>query len=284
MAKKKIDFGTLPREGYVYSLYRGHMIRLAFAVAALAAILIWSLSGTWPTLKSRLFPSGSVDMAALSEVPIPEVTEDPQRTAFYADHIESERFWLQDSCYRLDVSLESVDQVLWSSDAATVYRCTAEGRPILVAADAVPAVGIPSKAVFYAVPAQLIYDLRAYEDLQTLPAYLADLRDVEVAYESSDSVQLIIFAPIVLLAVIYWLLLLQDPRRHPIYRQLGRYGLPVSDIVASIDQEVAAGQLAEQSNKLLATTSWNFKKTAFMTTIFKNTAPADLQKGRNDNE
>ena len=39
--KQTIDFGELPREGYVYSLYRGHIIRLGIVVLALMAVLAY---------------------------------------------------------------------------------------------------------------------------------------------------------------------------------------------------------------------------------------------------
>ena len=151
-----------------------------------------------------------------------------------------------------------------------LYVCTAGAYNILAAATELPVAGTVYEAVFAPVSDQLSYFLP--EEYMDLPGYYADLRDLPVGYEASDTMQMVVFTPIVLLLLIYWLLELQDPRRHPIYRQLGKYGPSVDAVVASIDREVAAGQILEETRKTLTTPTWVLQRSAFTTTISKNTA------------
>ena len=273
MAKKtklKINFGTLPREGYVYGLYRGHIIRLGVVVAVMIAILAWTLSGTWPTIKSYLFPSGKADLAAISEMNFNKVASDPQRTVFQPEQIESVGLWMQDSCYRLEITFDDVKATELSYDGVQMYVCSAEGYEILAAATELPVTGKVYQAVFVPVSDQLSYFLP--DEYFDLPGYFADLRNLPVGYEGSDTIQVIIFVPIVVLLAVYWLLQLQDPRRHPIYGQLAKYGPVVDAVVQSIDREIAAGQIIDESRNTLTTPTWVLKKSAFTTTISKNTA------------
>lgn len=269
--KQQITFGTLPRDGYVYSLYRGHILRLGIVVAALTAILIWSVSGSWCTLHSYLFPSGAADLKAISNTTILQVDENPHGKAFYSDRIDADGVWVQNNCYRLEFVLDSVEEKIWTLDDISVYLCWADDIQILVVDDTMPLTGTPYQAVFTAVPDQLSYDLQNVVDIYSLPGYLVDLRSLPVGYEGADSLQLLLFAPVVFALLVYWILLLAKPQRHPIYRQLGRYESRVDAIVASIDQEVAAGQILEETPKSLRTTNWYLQRTAFMTTIYKNT-------------
>ncbi len=284
--RQRIECGELPRKGYVYSLYRGHILRLGIVAAILTAILIWSLSGSWVEVKSYLFPSGDADLAAIHETSMQRVETDPQRSIFQPDRIETTGLWTQDGCYRLKLRIDAVEEEVLTLEEARVYLCSSGGYRFLVAAQTMPVTDTPYQAVFTAVPDQLAYDLRGFETHFTLPGYLADLRELPVGYEGSDSLQLIVFTPVVLAILIYWLLLLQKPQRHPIYRQLGRYGTRIDAVVASIDREVMAGEILEETRRTLRTPSWYLQRSAFMTTIYKNTAAtmAEYEKGMNSNE
>ena len=284
MAKKNkliIDFGDLPRSGYVYSLYRGHILRLGIVVAGLVAILIWAWRGGCVSVKSNMFPSGTADYAAIAEVPMPAGDEgddlenaltEALKKSLVKKNISPRDVWTQGDCYRLDVTLDAIEPTSISVEGAQVCIAHAGGYEFLsLVSGEVPETGIPRRAVFTTVPAALVSALD--ETQHSLPGYLMDLRKMQVGTEQSDSVEMLIFTPVVLALVVVWVLMLQDPSRHPIYRQLGRYGR-VDGVVSSIDREVAAGNILSESKKIVTTPTWVIKKSSFMSTIYKNTNPS----------
>ena len=280
-SKQIIDIGDLPRSGYVYSLYRGHILRLGIVVAGLVAILIWAWRGGWVSVKSNMFPSGTADYAAIAEVPMPagdenddsdDLLSEALKESLKKNNISRRDVWTQGDCYRLDVTLDSVEPTSISVEGAQVCIAHAGGYEFLsLIGEEPPALGVPCRAVFTKVPAELVRMLD--ESQQSLPGYLMELRRIQVGTEQSDSVEMLIFTPVVLALVVVWMLMLQNPGRHPIYRQLGRYGR-VDGVVASIDREIAAGSILSESKKIVTTPTWVIKKSSFMSTIYKNTNPS----------
>lgn len=289
MAKKqqKINFGVLPRDGFVYSLYRGHIIRLGLVTAAMIAVLCWAWSGSWVTVRSYLAPAGSADLAAISDTSLPPPAEKPDGAIFDDERIENRGAWVQNHCYRLKVTFDNVEKLDLTLDNVQLYLVTADEFSFLAAgfADvALPATETVYQAVFTPVSEDLSYYLQQLEQHAQLPGYLIDLRALPVGYENADTAQMLIFTPVVLILLVFWLLLIQNPSRHPIYRQLSRYGMSVAAIVAAIDQEVAGGGVISDTGKLIVTASWRIQRSAFTSTIYKNTSPADIAAGREGND
>lgn len=278
--KQTIDFGELPREGYVYSLYRGHIIRLGVVVLALMAVLAWAWSGSWTAVRSYLLPSPAADTAALAAQRLEILASDPGGETVSADRVEPDGLWVQGGSYRLRIRFDSVEPLEMRWGGAEVWLGRTEDGAFLVVSQSAPEPGEEYRAVFEPVPGQLAwYTGRTAAAAEPLSAWQADLRPVEVGYESSDTMQMLLFTPAVLALLIFWIVLLSDPRRHPIYRQLGKYGLTVAAVVASIDREVAAGELTVESSKVSTTRSWRMQRTAFTTLIYKNTTAPETPAG-----
>jgi len=276
-SKLIIDIGDLPRSGYVYSLYRSHILKLGIVVAGLVAILIWAWRSGWVSVKSNMFPSGTADYAAIAAEPMPEADESGDWEAMLTEALTKQAVNRRDvrtqgDCYRLVVTLDSIEPTAISAEGTQVCIVSAGGCEFLaLVGSEQPQLGIPCRAVFMKVPAALVNALD--ETQKALPGYLMDLRRIQVGTEQSDPVEMLIFTPVVLTLVIVWLLMLQDPGRHPLYRQLGRYGR-VEGVVTSIDREIAAGNILSESKKIITTPTWVIRKSTFMSSIYKNTNPS----------
>ncbi len=251
------EFGDLPREGYVYGLYRGHIIRLGLVILALLAILFWAWSGARVSVRSCLFPGGQADLTALSDDPAAAAPE-----ALPTAEIPTASVYVQHGCYRLSLTPSEV-----RTAGESLYWLRAGEMTFLAAADAAPAVGTAVRAVFYPVPETLTESAEA----RGAAGWLADLRKLPVGQEKIDTAQMLIFTPVVLLMVIFWLLMLQKPSRHPVYRQLARYGRRVSDVVAEVDRDLATGVVISETRRATITPNWIIQKSAFNTIIYRNT-------------
>lgn len=283
--KTPVVFGDLPRDGFVYSLYRGHVMRLGIVVAGLVAILIWAWSGSLVAVRSYVHPTGTAELAALTDQ-LAAPADDPGGKALPRP-VPAAQVLTQHGCYRLEVTFDAVEALPLQYDAVQIYRVEAGGKTFLAAAEAQPPVGAAVKAVLHPAGDKLAYDLRAAGVDGQFSAMLIDLRSVQVGRESTDAVQMLILTPVTAFLLIAWLRMLQDPRRHPMYRQLGRYGATVASVVAMIDREVGgSGPSLRQGDKVIQTPNWTIRRSAFTSNIYKNTAPASAagEKDRKTNE